>query len=63
MDKRDYQRYSPHALSHSYDLVLPSLIYFHFSFTLLHMMIFKWNTYVRLALLLVLLLTLLVYLG
>ena len=36
--------------------VLPSLIYFDFSFALLHMMIFKWNSYVRLALLLVLLL-------
>ena len=34
-----------------------------FCFALLHMMIFKWNTYVRLALLLVLLLTLLIYLG
>ena len=43
--------------------VLPFLIYFHFSFALFHMMIFKWNTYVRLALLLVLLLTLLIFLG
>ena len=34
-----------------------------FSFALLYMMIFKWNTYVKLALLLVLLLTLLIYLG
>ena len=34
-----------------------------FSFALLHMMIFKWNTYVKLALLLELLLTLLIYLG
>ena len=39
------------------------LIYFHFSFALLHMMMFKWDTYIRLALLLVLLSTLLIFLG
>ena len=43
--------------------VLSLLIHFHFSFALLHMMVFKWDTYIKLAMLLVLLLTHLTYLG
>ena len=58
------QRYLPHALSHCCGMCsLSSHSFPFFCFALLHMMIFKWNTYVRLALLLVLLLTLLIYLG
>lgn len=42
---------------------LPLLIYFDLSFALLHIMMFKWDTCVRLVLLLVLLSTFLTYLG
>lgn len=54
-DELDYDEFNDTHLMPSFTTaiyVLPFLIYFHFSFALLYMMIFERNTYVRLALLL-----------
>lgn len=52
MNELDYDKFSD--ARHRPSLIAaicvhPLLIYFHLSFALLHMMIFKWNTYARLA--------------
>ena len=65
IDELDYEEFNDTRLMPSLApavCAFPLLIHFHFfSFALPHMMMFKWDTYIRLALLLVLLLTLPTY--